>query len=313
MATAELYIPSDSTASGDKGLHARLHIPAGARKTPTGELGVFVICHGLLDTKYAPLFQGLQKMLPFASIAFDFRGNGHSSGETNYGNYSEEADDIKQVVDYVNSQKMEAKVQGSPGKLRVVGIVGHSKGGSSMFLFAHKYQHICPPLLINISARFWLDQEIPNRWKPHHLESLKDHGKFLWRSYGGAPLSGNGGATSDDGYLQLASVDSVPRREYWVTAEHLHARNTTEMSTVQALPFTRCHVLNIMGSKDRVVPERDVWEYDRLMRLGAPDAHRVTTQVVPGASHFWSKPEELRAVDETINSWLKLTLPIARL
>ncbi|KAJ1966364.1 hypothetical protein GGI12_000144 [Dipsacomyces acuminosporus] len=242
-------------------------------------------------------------MLPFASVAFDFRGNGHSTGETNYGNYSEEADDIKQVIDHMNN-----------GKYKVIGVVGHSKGGSSMFLFAHKYQHACPPLLINLSARFWLNQEIPNRWKPHHLESLKDHGKFLWRSYGGSDgNTNNNGNKSSDEYSALASIDGVPRREYWITAEHLHTRNTTDMAIVQSLPFARCYVLNVIGGKDRVVPEIDVWEYDRLMRLGAPDSCRVATHVVQDASHFWSKPYELHAIEAIISTWLKQTLPVARL
>ncbi|KAJ2469461.1 hypothetical protein GGI02_003387, partial [Coemansia sp. RSA 2322] len=46
-------------------------------------------------------------MLPFASLAFDFRGNGLSSGQTSYGSYLDEAQDIKSIVDYVNSGRID--------------------------------------------------------------------------------------------------------------------------------------------------------------------------------------------------------------
>ncbi|ORX66432.1 alpha/beta-hydrolase [Linderina pennispora] len=294
---SEFFVPSSDNIK----LHARLRTPSNPRRMPSGEVGVFLICHGLLDTKHATLFQGLQRMLPYVSIAFDFRGSGHSTGTTNYGNYLEEAEDIRHMVDHINGQDEQ----------RVIGIIGHSKGGSSMFLFAQKYPAMCPQLLINLSARYWLDQEIAGRWKPHHLEALEKEGVFMWRKFGGTPAAK--APMVDDGYAGLASVDDVPMREYWVTADHLRMRNATDMSVVQRLPFQHCYVLNIMGSKDKVVPERDVWEYDRVMRLGAPDSHRVVTQVVEGASHFWSKQFELAAIEDIISSWLSKVLPLAKL
>ncbi|KAJ1940714.1 hypothetical protein FBU59_003727 [Linderina macrospora] len=303
---SEFYVPSSDNAK----LHSRLRVPSTARRTASGDLGVFIICHGLLDTKHAPLFTGLQEMLPYASVSFDFRGSGHSTGITNYGNYLEEAEDIKHMVEYVNSGKLDAMAGGR--QLRVIGIIGHSKGGSSMFLFAAKYQTLCPELLVNLSARYWLAQEIAGRWKQHHLEALETEGTFMWRIFGGPQKTG-GRKSVDDGYEGLSSVDGVPEREYWVTREHLDTRNNTDMSVVQRLGLQRCFVLNIMGEKDRVVPERDVWQYDRVMRLAAPDNTRVTTKVVENASHFWSKPFELQAVNEILNSWLTTVVPLAKL
>ncbi|KAJ1844755.1 hypothetical protein LPJ73_005066, partial [Coemansia sp. RSA 2703] len=103
-------------------------------------------------------------------------------------------------------------------------------------------------------------------------------GRFLWRTYG--------------------------EREYWITWEDLEQRKATDMRVVQALPLHRVRVLNVMGGKDKVVPEEDVWEYDRLMRLSAPGATQVTTQIVPDATHFWTTLAELNSIEQIINQWL---------
>ncbi|KAJ2747138.1 hypothetical protein GGI20_000752 [Coemansia sp. BCRC 34301] len=293
MSNSEFLIPTGNTQ-----LHARLIIPSSVLERPDSQsnLGVFVVCHGLLDTKYAPLSCELQRMLPFPSVAFDFRGNGLSTGQTSYGNYDEEAEDIKNVVEYIDSGAL-----GSQGLRKVIGIAGHSKGASSVLLFACKYPCLCPPLLVAISARYLMSRELPHRWKPHHLQDLETHGRFFWRKYGGQTLASTGAA------------GAVPVREYWIAAEHLQLRNSTDMSIVQALPFERCFVLNLMGGSDAVVPEADVWEYDRIMRLGTRDANRVTTKVVPEASHFWNSSCELDALHDVILTWLNLILPLAKL
>ncbi|KAJ2040395.1 hypothetical protein IW146_003640 [Coemansia sp. RSA 922] len=288
MSESEFYI---STSSGQ--LHARLVIPRSVLEKPES---VFVICHGLLDTKYAPLFCALQRFLPFASVAFDFRGNGLSTGQTSYGNYYEEAEDIKGVIEYINSGALSTH-----GVSRVVGIVGHSKGASSVLLFACKYPHLCPSLLVTISARYLMSRELPNRWKPHHLQALETHGRFLWRKYGGHTL------------LTAGVAPEVPVREYWIAAEHLQLRDSTDMSVVQTLPFGRCFVLNVMGGSDTVVPAADVWDYDRVMRLGTRDDSRVATRVVPEATHFWNSEQELDALEDVVLTWLKSILPLAKL
>ncbi|KAJ2723144.1 hypothetical protein GGI07_002847 [Coemansia sp. Benny D115] len=327
--TAEFEVPVDDVVR----LHARLHIPDHALNGPGGlavassssnnsekegepaALAVLLICHGLLDTKYAPLFEHLQGSLPLATVAFDFRGNGLSTGTTTYGNYYAEADDIKHVVEYINdSASMAALTNSRP--CRVQGIVGHSKGGSSMFLFAYKYPMLCPPLLVNISARFWLARETPRRWSPDQLAELQTAGRFLWRTYGGKRVS------RDLSSLATAAAESVeadpgattaivPVREYWISSVDLQERCATDMSVVQALPH-RCFILNIMGGADRVVPEDDVWEYDRLIRLASCNPKRTTTRVVPGATHFWSSPSELSAVENVLKHWLDWVLPLTR-
>ncbi|KAI7820897.1 Alpha/Beta hydrolase protein [Kickxella alabastrina] len=261
-------------------------------------ISVFILCHGLLDTKHAPLFQHLQKTLPFATVSFDFRGNGHSTGTTSYGNYHEEANDIKQVIEYVNSEQMRIHT----GKCHFVGwsvFWAIPRGIQCVFVCPY-VPTLCPQMIVGVSPRFWLARETPNRWKPHQVGDLQTKGMFLWRTYGNASNQ-----TQDDTmHGSELNGGNVPRREYWVKSEHLDQRCSTRMDIVKDLPFEKCAVLNISGACDKVVPEEDLWEYDRLMRMGALDTRKVTTRVVPGASHFWNNKDELFAIEEVISSWL---------
>ncbi|KAJ2551939.1 hypothetical protein EV175_003497 [Coemansia sp. RSA 1933] len=279
VTTTEFYIP---TQEPEVRLHARLVEPK-----QNSQRDIFIVCHGLLDTKDSALFRSVQERLAerqLGSVAFDFHGNGRSTGRTGYGNYREEADDVAQVVRFMRRTH------------RVVGIVGHSKGASSVLLYAAAHTD-CPPLVIALSARFWMARDTSNRWKPHHLRALAAEGRFLWRTFGGA----------DNG-----------EREYWITQQDFDDRNRTDMdAAVRELPMHRLWVLNVAGDADRVVPVEDVHAYDRTMRrahaAAAATSVRVTTRVVPGATHFWASDEERAQLLGIIDKWLDTVVPLAKL
>jgi len=90
-------------------------------KNPENEKknGTIIICHGILSGKEHPLINGIANGLidTFSVCQIDFRGNGSSGGETTYGNYYDEVEDIREVV--VHLRKM--------GK-NVTTLLGHSKG-----------------------------------------------------------------------------------------------------------------------------------------------------------------------------------------
>ncbi|KAJ2161458.1 hypothetical protein GGF46_001479 [Coemansia sp. RSA 552] len=298
---------SEFTIQGPLGnLHARALVPPAPRRTD-GRVSVFVLCHGLLDNIQAPVFPFVQDVLAqldISSVAFDFHGNGQSTGTTTYGNYYDEAEDIRTVVESLNGRGIPSLA--SP--CAVVGALGHSKGASSLLLFANKYKHLCPQLLVTLSARYWLAREITMRWTDQNQQDLAHNGRFLWRRYGKKPSKSNGNKIEDS-----AQREEGPVKEYWVSLDDMKDRSATDMSVIQGLPLHRCAVLNIMGSRDEVVPEDDVWEYHRLMRLAAPANNRVVTRIVPRASHFWKKHSELRPLDLLLRRWLSKTMPRPRL
>ncbi|KAJ1664249.1 hypothetical protein IW140_005836 [Coemansia sp. RSA 1813] len=296
----EFYIPTQEP--GVK-LHARLMLPKhdhleAMEAEKHSNRGIFIVCHGLLDTKDTSLFRSVQEYLiskQFGSVAFDFRGNGRSTGITGYGNYHKEAEDVAQVVEYMRKTH------------QVIGILGHSKGASSVLLYAAKHSTDCPPLVISVSARFWLGRDASNRWKPHHLSALETEGKFFWRTFGGPRVK-------KEGENKDSQEETTPVREYWITREDFEERMATDMDAVRELPLHRTWVLNIAGDADRVVPVEDLWAYDRTMRQSPVHSDaRVDTHVVPGGTHFWASPEERAHLLRIIDSWLDTVLPLSKL
>ncbi len=112
-----------------------------------GEEEVCILCHGFRSSKDSSTLSSLSKALVEAGMStfrFDFQGNGESQGEFAYGNYWREVEDLRAVIEYWKAQ----------GR-RVETIIGHSKGGNCVLLYASKYHDV--PNIVNISGRFSLD------------------------------------------------------------------------------------------------------------------------------------------------------------
>ncbi len=112
-----------------------------------GEEEVCILCHGFRSSKDSSTLSSLSKALVEAGMStfrFDFQGNGESQGEFAYGNYWREVEDLRAVIEYWKTQ----------GR-RVETIIGHSKGGNCVVLYASKYHDV--PNIVNISGRFSLD------------------------------------------------------------------------------------------------------------------------------------------------------------
>ena len=86
-----------------------------------------------------------------------------SEGSFYYGNYNHEADDLHSVVQYFSN------------KNRVVPIIlGHSKGGDVVLLYASKYHDVRN--VINLSGRYDLKKGIRERLGEDFLERIKQQG-----------------------------------------------------------------------------------------------------------------------------------------
>ncbi|AQK88047.1 alpha/beta-Hydrolases superfamily protein [Zea mays] len=81
-----------------------------------------------------------------SAFRFDFSGNGESDGEFQYGSYRKEAADLRSVVLHFSEQKYD-----------IIALIGHSKGGNAVLLYASKYHDV--PAIVNISGRFALERE----------------------------------------------------------------------------------------------------------------------------------------------------------
>ncbi|CAI5505353.1 unnamed protein product [Closterium sp. Naga37s-1] len=96
----------------------------GDRIVADGSAKVVIICHGFRSTKLSSTVQKLSDAIlaaGFATVRFDFSGNGDSEGAFATGNYRHEAADLQSVVEWVRAQ----------GR-HVEAVIGHSKGAAGI-------------------------------------------------------------------------------------------------------------------------------------------------------------------------------------
>lgn len=212
----------------------------------TGSRELVVLCHGFRSSKESGTLVNLAAALVSEGISafrFDFSGNGESEGQFLYGNYWGEAEDLYTVILYF------------AGKERKVNtIIGHSKGGNIVLLYASKYHDIST--VINISGRYALDKGIEDRL-----------GKDFERRI------------NEDGFIDVKNISG--NVEYRVTKESLMDRLETDMKSAALSIPKNCRVLTIHGSKDEVIPVTDAFEFDKLIT-------NHVLHVMDGADHCYN-------------------------
>ncbi|KAK6139624.1 hypothetical protein DH2020_026631 [Rehmannia glutinosa] len=230
----------------------------------TGSTKIVVLCHGFRSSKENNTMVNLAGVLENEGISafrFDFSGNGESEGSFQYGNYSSEAEDLRAVIEYFT------------GVNRVtVAVLGHSKGGNVVLLYASKYHDI--GAVVNVSGRYDLRRGIKERLGENFLEILKK-----------------------DGYI----VVNTRAGDYQVTEESMVERLNTNMHEAYLSIDDGCRVLTVHGSEDEIIPVEDALEFAKII----PN-HQL--QIIEGADHRYSSHQDelasvvLRFIKECLQS-----------
>lgn len=221
----------------------------------TGSKELAILCHG---------FQSWKERIPMVNLAaalekegisafrFDFAGNGESEGSFQYGNYRREADDLRAVIQHF---RMEKRV--------ITAIIGHSKGGNVVLLYAAKFNDVS--IVVNMSGRFNLERGIEGRLGKDFLQRIKENGFIdVWNKRG--------------------------KFEYRVTEESLMDRLNTDTRTACLLIHQDCRVLTVHGSMDKIVPVEDAMEFAKFI----PN-HKL--HIIEGADHeYTSNQDELASI-----------------
>ena len=141
---------------------------------------VVVFSHGLLNNADSSTVCSMAGAVLHAGIAccrFDSTTTSTGKSENarfTYGGYNEDVEDLQTVV-----QALNAGVDGLP-RMRVVCLVGHSKGGNNVILHAARYQEAVP-VYISVSGRFHMNTPAANaRFTPEQLASAASQGYFDW-------------------------------------------------------------------------------------------------------------------------------------
>ncbi|KAL6615446.1 hypothetical protein ACP70R_037716 [Stipagrostis hirtigluma subsp. patula] len=212
----------------------------------TGSNRVVVLCHGFTASKNDSIIVDLAMALLKQGISvfrFDFSGNGESEGEFQYGNYRKEADDLHSVVSYLYQEKYD-----------VTAIVGHSKGGDVVVLYASIYGDV--PMVVNLSGRFNLEKGVEERLGKEFMDRINKEGHIDVTNKSGKVL-------------------------YRVTKESLTERLNTDMRTASLSISKECRFFTIHGSADEVIPVEDAYEFAKHI----PN-HKL--RVIEGANHCYT-------------------------
>ncbi|XP_042454090.1 uncharacterized protein YfhR-like isoform X3 [Zingiber officinale] len=214
-----------------------------------------IVCHGFRSSKDEKIFVSLASALTNQGISvfrFDFAGNGESEGVFRYGNYKREAEDIRSVILYFLEQNYE-----------ISAIIGHSKGGNAVLLYASVYHDV--HIVINISGRFALERGIEGRLGKDFMQRIEK-----------------------DGFIDVK--DKTGNFEYRVTEDSLKDRLETDMCIACHSIDKKCRVLTVHGSKDQTVPAEDAMQFAKLI----PN-HKL--HIMEGANHCYTAHlEELASV-----------------
>ncbi|KAI4337145.1 hypothetical protein L6164_015594 [Bauhinia variegata] len=189
-----------------------------------------IVCHGFQSSKERIPMVNLAAALEKDGISvfrFDFAGNGESEGSFQYGNYNREVEDLRVVVQFFREKRYV-----------ITAIVGHSKGGNVVLLYASKYKDA--HTVVNISGRFNLLRGMERRLGKDFIQRIKR-----------------------DGFIDVKNRRG--ELAYRVTAENLMDRESTDTHTACLLIPQDCKVLTVHGSMDKMVPAEDALEFAKFI------------------------------------------------
>ncbi|KAK4774955.1 hypothetical protein SAY86_009890 [Trapa natans] len=212
----------------------------------TGSREIVILCHGFIsnkeDTTMVNLAVALEKE-GITAFRFDFSGNGESEGSFEYGNYSKEAEDLRTVVEHFNAANRVTTT-----------VLGHSKGGDVVLLYASMYHDICS--VVNLSGRYNLTRGIKEMLGEDFMEKI-----------------------NKDGFIE--KMNKAGTMKYRVTKASMMDRLNTNMHEACLNIDKKCRVLTVHGSNDNAIPVEDATEFSKII-----SNHEL--QIIGGADHGYS-------------------------
>ncbi|KAI5072383.1 hypothetical protein GOP47_0012993 [Adiantum capillus-veneris] len=253
----------------------KLSIPNGRGEKLVGILEdttsshVIILCHGFRSSKEDGVLSSLSSTfiaMGLSTFRFDFSGSGESEGTFQYGSYWTDAEDLRCVVCYWRAQGRQVDT-----------LVGHSKGGNAVLLYASKYKDV--GTLVNISGRFHLKDGIKKRLGENYLQVIESRG-----------------------FLDV--TDKFGKVEYRVTKESLKERLNTDMEAALGCIPINCRVLTVHGSRDETVSCEEARSFDRLIS-------NHTLRILDDAGHYFRKHHQ--ALNLIVGEFVKVSLKMSSL
>mmetsp|Transcript_9388 Transcript_9388/g.16616 ORF Transcript_9388/g.16616 Transcript_9388/m.16616 type:complete len:341 (+) Transcript_9388:50-1072(+) len=227
---------------------------------------VVILCHGLASSKESPLISFLAKGLSeqgLTTLRFDFAGNGESEGAFEFGNYLQEVVDLRAAVQYVRDDL----------HMKPVAIVGHSKGGDDVLLYASQYDDV--PLVVNVAGRFNMQRGIRERFGEEVMDKVAKQGQ-----------------------LQMTiRTDRGQVVKWYLTQKSIDDRMALNMEAA-VRKISLSEVLTVHGTKDTTILVEDAESFSKCIRN-----HVIC--LVEGANHNFSQPAHAQAALTKISTWIQ--------
>ncbi|CAJ2638022.1 unnamed protein product [Trifolium pratense] len=211
---------------------------------------VVILSHGFHSSKDTKLILNLADALEKAQISsfrFDFSGNGESEGSFQNGKYWTQVDDLRSVIQHFRESN------------RVIrAIVGHSKGGVIVLLYASKYHDV--KTVVNLSGRYDLKAGIEQSLGKNYLERIRKEGFIDVKTRSGS-------------------------FSYRVTEESLMEVLGTNLDQICSRIDKECRVLTIHGSSDKINSVQHAHKFDKII----PN-HKL--HIIEGADHPYNNHQD---------------------
>ncbi|WIA35809.1 hypothetical protein OEZ86_004196 [Tetradesmus obliquus] len=224
--------------------------PHQAAAAAAGTAPVVILAHGYMSSRNSELLVRLAtafgRSCKLASFRFDFSGNGDSEGEFRYGQYRSEAQELRCAKLHLEQQL---------GR-QVVCMLGHSKGATDVLLYAAQWDDV--PCVVNLAARYELQQGVLQRLGPAELQQLEETGQ-----------------------VEMSGRSRKGPFSWQLRKEDLQDRLDTDMAA-GCSSIARTAVLTVHGSADADVPVQDAHKIAAAIK--AP--HELV--ILDGADHCFT-------------------------
>ncbi|CAD7703188.1 unnamed protein product [Ostreobium quekettii] len=237
---------------------------AGILVDPGSPIAV-VLAHGFTLSKDWIHYPVLAERLADRSVGsfrFDFSGHGESEGRFEYGNFWKAVGDVRAAVEWLREEV----------EKRVVGLIGHSKGGIVAVLYASEFDDI--PSVVNISGSFDLKSSVAERFGPDIFERLEECNELEIMH------------KNEDGKVQFKCI---------LTKQSMDERMSMDMDAA-ARRIQRTNVLTIHGSADAIIPVAEAHKFSAIR------SHDVV--IIDGADHNFSNLEHGAALVDKLVEFL---------
>ncbi|KAI8611095.1 Alpha/Beta hydrolase protein [Chytriomyces sp. MP71] len=254
-----------------------------------------LFCHGISAHKDSPrLFASLAQSIPIASLRFDFRGCGDSSGSVlTWTQYYDALDDVEAVAKFLEERGW-----------RVDTLVGHSMGSLVALLFTLRNPSTTR-YFVNMSGRFHMTTGLLAKLVREGIVSRELIDSLVASTEGRETLKEGAEIITVNGWRSGRTLNGetvkgcvVPHQVNLLSGLKVLKRLDGEIATIQETFQSQIQTITIHGTLDETVPVEDADSFARVLP-------RHALVLVDGGNHNFTHSSHAAFAVDTVVSWFR--------